>query len=451
MAANKTALDNIFKNVYEDGVSEAVNNRNPLRDIITTESSPFTGRKIIKAAHTSRNVSPMFVGEDAPFADAGRQGYVNMEVLQKKMMARIRMTYEVMQHSTSSEGAFISARKSEMQYIIDDLAQRDEYALCQDGRGVLSHIDDNTPSGSTTLEVDNPGGASSDTFGNRFIQPGMYIAAVSPSGTFRVDTSSDARSVRRVTAASSDGASITLDSAPPTVWADNDLLVQAANNNVSDIGGTSFERAWWGLMALVDNGDVRANYFGVTRSEVPHSQAFVDTVGTLSQNALQVAVDVVDQRLNGITNLFLCNHAVRRKIIEVAGGYTTSSATQPALRRYTDGGMNPDGGTVAFTQQEISWGGIPVRVIRDFPINVIMLLDTNQCGLMEYVSEKGKWLDEDGQVLRIDGGGGAEVRDAFWAAYRIMKQNYMDMPAVTARLEGLDGDTVEVARALGTG
>ena len=369
MAANKTALDAIFKDVYEDGVSEAVSNRNPLRDIIVTESSPFTGRKIIKAAHTSRNVSPMFVGEDSPFADAGRQGYVNMSVQQKKMMARIRMTYEVMQHSTSNEGAFISARKSEMQYIIDDLAQRDEYALTQDGRGVLAHIDDTDPDDSTSLSVDNPGGITNNTFGNRYIQPGMYVAAVSSSGSMR--TVSGASSVRKVASVASGGGSITLDTACPSNWANNDLIVQAANANVSSLDGTSYERAWWGLMALVDDGTYRSSYFGVTRSNVPHSNAYVrSSTGALSQNLLQVAVDVVDQRLNGITNLFLCHHSVRRKIIEVAGGYTSSTSSQPALRRYT--GMeaqNPDGGTRAFTQQEISWGGVPVRVIRDFPLN----------------------------------------------------------------------------------
>lgn len=451
MAANKTALDSIFKNIYEDGIAEAVNNRNPLRDIITTETSDFSGRKIIMAAHTSRNISPMFVGEDSPFADAGRQGYVNLEVTQKKMMARIRMTWEVMVDSTSSEGAFTSARESEMRYIIDDLAQRDEYALCQDGRGVLAHINEGTPSGNTTLELDNPGGQlNMSTFGNRFIQPGMHIAAVSPTGTYR-SQSGTASSVRTVTAVNADGTDVTLNANPPSNWANNDLIVQAANTSVNDVLGTSYERAWWGLMALVDDNTYRSNYFGVDRNEVPYTKAYVETGGTLSQNFLQTAVDVVDQRLNGVTNLFLCNHAVRRKIIEVAGGYTSQTSSQPALRRYT--GMeaqNPDGGTQAFTQQEISWGGVPVRVIRDFPINVIMLLDTNQCGLREFVSERGKWVDEDGQVFRIDGGGGASVRDAYWAAYRIRKQNFMDMPAVTARLH-VTGDTVKVTRALGTG
>lgn len=442
MPANKTALDAIFKDVYEDGISEAVNNRNPLRDIITTESSPFTGRQIIKAAHTSRNVSPMFVGEDSPFADAGRQGYVNMEVKQKKMMARIRMTYEVMQHSMSNEGAFISARESEMNYLADDLSLRDEYALTQDGRGVLARLDETTPSGNATVELDAPGGITGDAFGNRYVQPGMYVAAVSPSGTYRA-ASGTASSVRRVESCNSDGTDIVLDSSPESNWTNSDFLVQAANAGVNDIGGTSFERAWWGLMALVDDGTYRSNYYGVTRTAVPHSNAYVvPSAGALSENLLQTTVDVVDQKLNGVANLFLCHHSVRRQVISI---------TDSRRRYYGEQVMDPDPGTKAFTQGNMTWGGLEIRVIRDFPLETIMLLDTAQCGLQEYVSESGKWVDEDGQVLIRVGAGGVESRDSYEAWYRIMKQNYMDCPAVCARLDGVTGDTVVVTRSLGTG
>ena len=109
--ADKQALDAIFKEVFEEGVAEGVNNKNPLRDVIKTERVPFRGREIVRLSHTSRNVSPMFVGEDSAFADAGNQGYSRMFVDQRKLMSRLRLTWEVMQDSTSNEGAFISARK----------------------------------------------------------------------------------------------------------------------------------------------------------------------------------------------------------------------------------------------------------------------------------------------------------------------------------------------------
>src|SRR3990167_5638959 len=157
MGADKQALDVIFKEVYEDGVSEGVHQKNPLRDLISTEKVPFKGLEIQRLMHTSRNVSPMFVGEDSAFAEAGQQGYAKFSIDQKKLMSRLRLTWEGMQDSTSTEGAFISARKSEMQYLIDDMSRRDEYALATDGRGVLALVDESDPDGNTTLELDAPG------------------------------------------------------------------------------------------------------------------------------------------------------------------------------------------------------------------------------------------------------------------------------------------------------
>ena len=234
--ADKQALDAIFKEVFEEGVSEGVHNKNPLRDFLKSEKVPFKGLEISKLMHTSRNVSPMFVGEDSAFADSGSQGYVRFNIDQKKLMSRLRMTYEVMQDSTATEGAFISARKSEMQYLIDDMSRRDEYALNSDGRGVLALVDE-SPSG-TTLDVDAPGGITHDSFGNRFISVGMFIGAINPNtGGLRT-------SIRKVAETPAAGSTIVNDASTYTGWANNDYIVQAANSSVTDVLDTSYEHAW---------------------------------------------------------------------------------------------------------------------------------------------------------------------------------------------------------------
>ena len=431
--ADKQALDAIFKDVFEEGVSEGVNNANPLRDVLKSERVPFRGREIVKLAHTGRNVSPMFVGEDAAFADAGNQSYSRLFVDQRKLMSRIRMTWEVMTDSTSNEGAFISARKSEMQYLIDDMARRDEYALTSDGRGVLCLVDE-SPSG-TVLDVDAPGGITNDNFGNRFISVGMWIAAVNPA------TGLTRTTIHKVTAVNSNGADITVDSATHTGWANNDYIVQAANSAVTDVADTSYERAWWGLMALVDDGTYRANYFGVSRSDVPVYSSYVTaSTGALSVDVMQRVSDIIDQKLGGRINLILCHHSTRRLVIQLTD----------ADRRYMGASlMKPDAGTVAFKQGDIPFGDVPVRAIRDFPLDVMMFLDTAKGGLMEYVSEPGKWVDEDGSVLaRV--GSGTSGRDAFEGWYRMRKQYFLENPAYCARLDGITGQSLVVVRAAGS-
>lgn len=431
--ADRQALDAIFKDVFEEGVAEGVNNKNPLRDLIKTEKVPFKGREIIRAAHTSRNVSPQFVGEDSAFADAGNQGYSRMFVDQKKLMSRLRMTWEIMQDSTSSEGAFVSARKSEMEYLIDDMARRDEYALNSDGRGVLAVVN-GTPS-TTTLAVKSPAGITNTNFGNRFISAGQFIGAVDPAtGNLRT-------SIRKVTAVANSGASVTVDAATFTGWVASDYLVHVANSAVTDINDTSYERAWWGLMALVDDGTYRASYFGLDRSTVPAYSSYVTaSTGALSTDLIQRVSDVVDQKNNGKISMILAHHSTRRLVIQLTD----------ADRRYMGASLSaPDPATKAFTQGDIPFGTIPVRALRDFPLDVMMFLDVANAGFKEYVSEPGKWVDEDGSVLRIVGTGTA-ARDAWEAWYRMRKQYFLENPSFCARLDGITGQSLVVQRAVGS-
>lgn len=388
----------------------------------------------MRLSHTSRNISPMFVGEDSAFADAGNQGYSRMFVDQRKLMSRLRMTWEVMQDSTSSEGAFISARKSEMQYLIDDMARRDEYALNSDGRGVLA-IGNSGTYNTTTLTLKGPGGITNANFGNRFISTGMYLAAVNPNtGAIRT-------SVRKVTAVANSGTTVTLDSGTQTGWADGDYIVQAANSAVTDVLDTSFEHAWWGVMALVDDGTYRASYFGLDRTQVPAYSSYVTaSTGALSTDLIQRVSDIVDQKLNGKVTNMLAHHSTRRLLIQLTD----------ADRRYMGASLlRPDPGTVAFKQGDIPFGEVPVRALRDFPLDVLMFLDIQNAGFKEYVSEPGKWVDEDGSVLwRV--GTGTAGRDAFEAWYRMRKQYFLEYPAYCARLDGVTGQSLVVQRAAGS-
>jgi len=375
----------------------------------------------------------MFSGEDTLLADAGQQGYSRMFVDQRKLTSRIRMTWEVMQDSTSNEGAFISARKSEMQYLIDDMARRDEYALNSDGRGVLAFL--NGAATGATWPVDNPGGITNTNFGNRFISVGMQIGAVNPaSGALRT-------SVRRVIAVNNAGTQVTFDAATFTGWADNDYLVQVANSAVTDVLDSSFEHAWWGLMALVDDGTYRASYYGLDRTAVPAYSSYVTaSTGALSTDLIQRVSDIVDQKLNGKISMILAHHSTRRLVIQLTD----------ADRRYTQASLlRPDPATVAFKQGDIPFGDVPVRALRDFPLDVMIFLDLQNAGFKEYVSEPGKWVDEDGSVLwRV--GTGTSARDAFEAWYRMRKQYFLEYPAYCARLDGITGQSLVVQRAAGS-
>lgn len=433
--ANTQVIGGVLKTVYEDFVAEATNNKYPLKDLYRWENAEYAGQEVVYTAHVTRNVSPMWVGEDSAFADAGSQGYVKVHIGQRKLMARVRLTAEAIADSMKSEGAFKSARKDEMNRLIDDIARMEEYSCTSDGRGVLALIDDASPNGSTTLTVDAPGGITGDDFGNRFFLPGMYVIAVNPAtGELRTQA-------RKVVSCSSDGTSIVLDATCDASWADNDYLVQAANSSVSSILDTSYEHAAWGLTALFDDGTYRTNYFNVDRNLYPQYQAYVKaSTGALSEDLFQQVADVVDQRLGGEIDLMTAHHSVRRLIIQL---------TQ-ADRRYSGSNLQkPDAGTTAFTMGDIPFGGVPIKAIRTHPLAMLFGIDKKNSGFVRYGSEKGKWVDEDGSVL-VRVGSGSSGRDSFEGWYRKRYQNHVRYPGKNFRLDGITGQSLIVVREAGS-
>lgn len=432
--ANTITVDGLFKTNFEPVIANQVNDKNPLKAILRTETVPYGGSSTEYTARVSRNISPMFTGEDGAMADAGSQGHVKVRVGQKKLMGRVRITPEAMLDTSKGEYAWKQARKDEMDGLISDLARREEYALTLDGRGVLARVDDATPNGSTTLEVDAPGGVTGDDFGNRFVMRGQFVGFIDPAtGALR-------SGVRKVMSVSSDGASIVLDSAVGSTVADNDYIVQAANSSVTDIGDTSYENAFWGLLALFDDGTYRTNYFDVDRDTYDAYKSYVRaSTGALSLDVMQLAADIVDQKLNGKTSLLLMHHAVRRLYIAIL----------QAERRYSGPNLQvPDGGTVAFKQGDLTMGEVPIKALRDMPLSMVIGLDAEQAEIVKYESEAGKWVDEDGRIL-VRVGSGTSARDAFEAWYRIRRQYHARKPAVCWRLDGITGTSFVVVRPAG--
>lgn len=438
VGADSTAVFGLYKEVFEEGIAEGVNNANPLSDIFKPEKVDYKGGKgQTFEAHVGRNPSPMFVAEDGAFAGAGAQRHINGTVHVRKMMARIRLTQEAMDDSVSSEAAWKSAKKDEMTRIIDDIARREEFALSCDGRGILCAVNAASPSNSATLAVDNPGNIVNSNFGNRFIQVGMYVAAVNPAdGSIRAG-------VQKVLSVSDDGTSITLDAAPNAAWADDDYLVQAANSSVTDILDTSYEHAYWGLPALVDDGTNRANYYEVQRSSVPLYKSYVvSSAGALATDAMQRTSDVLFQKLNGSVTRLLMHPSVRReflKLTEADRRYTALAnsldRTNPGTKSFGDPGGDSEMGTV------------PVTPIRTLGLDQVYFLDEKRMSAKQYVAEPGRFVDEDGSILVRDGVGD-NARHAFEAWWFARKQNFLGNPAVCARWDGVTGQTLVVVPEL---
>jgi hypothetical protein len=430
MGADTTALSGLAKDVFEQGISEGVNNSFPLTEEFPVEQVDWKGGLGHKFSHHhGRNVSPFFAGEDSAYPVAGQQLHSQGRIDMRKMMARLRMTEEAMADLVSSEASFRNGMTDEKTRLVDDIARREEHALGMDGRGVLALVD--SGSSGTTIELDAPGNIAGNDFGNRFIDVGMYIAAVNPAtGALRSN-------VEKVTAVNSDGSDVTVEADPS--WTENDYIVHAANTSVTDILDTSYEKAYWGLPALIDDGTNRDNYYGILRSQVESLKSYVvSSVGALSLDVAQRTSDVVFQKLGGIINVILMHPSVRREYIKLLD----------ADRRYTSGDLqNPNGGTRAFTQGDLSIGEVAIKALRSVGLAQVYFLDTKKSGFKRYVAEPGKFMDRDGSVW-VREGSGTTARHAYEATYFSRKQYFAKNPGLNARWDGVTGQTLVVVRDL---
>ena len=429
-----TVLSGLEKDVFEQAVSEGVNNAFPLRDVFKLEKVEYKGGAgHVFSHHNGRNVSPMASREDGAMAEAGSQNHVKGRIDIRKVTARLRMTAEAMEFYTSSEATFKNAMADEKTRLIDDIAYRNEFYLATDGRGVLARLTDDPGTG-TDVDVDRPGniGSAGGSFGNRFIQKGMFVAAIVPS------TGAIRSGIAKVSAVNSDGSDFTSAAAVDTAWATDDYLVQAANSSVTSVLDTSYEAAPWGLPALVDDGTNRDNYFGLSRTDVPSLKSYVvASAGAFSLDLAQRTADVVNQKLGGEIDKLVMHHSVRREYVKLLA----------ADRRYNDSAaQKPDGGTAAMMQGDLTLGGVDVKAIRSIGLAQVYFLDTKRSGFKTYQAEAGKFEDRDGSMWQREGTG-STARHAFEALWYQWYQNFCTNPGFNARWDGVTGQTLVVVRA----
>ncbi len=431
---DSTILSGLEKDIFEKGVSEGVNNAFPLKDFFkaeTTDADYLGGGGHLWSHHTGRNVSPMFVREGSAFAAAGAQRHVKGRIDIRKMMARLYMTAEAMEFYTRSEASYANAVTDEKTRLVDDIAFREEYAISADGRGVLALLSDDPGTG-TDIDVDAPANIPGTSFGNRFIQRDMFIGAVDPAtGALRAG-------IVKVSDVNTDGSDFTSTAAVDTIWADNDYLVQAANADVTSVLDTSFEAAYWGLPALIDDGTNRDNYFGISRTDAPSLKSYVvASAGAFSLDLAQRTADVVNQKLGGVIDTMVMHHSVRREYIKLLN----------ADRRYSGADLkSPNGGTTAMTQGDLSLGEVKVKAIRSIGLAQVYFLDTKKSKFKTYTAEAGKFEERDGSIWVRDGSGNS-ARHAFEAWWYAWKQNFCENPGFNARWDGVTGQTLVVVRA----
>jgi hypothetical protein len=179
--ADTQIIGGTLKLVYEDFVAEQTNNKFPLKDQFKWVDVDFAGSEVVYDAHVTRNISPMFCGEDGAFADAGAQQSIKVHIGQRKLMARVRLTSEAIHDSMKSEGAFQGGGAKTKWRGSSTTSRAPKNTRSRATAAACFASSTATPTRARRSPSIQPGGIAGADFGNRFILPGMYVGAVDPA------------------------------------------------------------------------------------------------------------------------------------------------------------------------------------------------------------------------------------------------------------------------------
>lgn len=419
------AFEEVLKIRYEKGIINALNNEQPLLSDMKKETEGWSGKQVTFPIKLKRNFSAAATAEHGTLHEAGKQVYKDFVIPVKYNHGRIRLSAAVMKASANNKGAFARALGSEIDGLVEDIANYRGRVIWGWGKGVLALVNGDPGTG-TTVTVDAPHGVAGSVNGARYIQPGMYVMFINPG-----DGTARAGGARTVTTVAADGNSFDVSAAMNAAVADNDYIVISNFATSTDAADTTYDKEQMGLLGMVDTTSFVSTFHGIDRSTDPGNylqSTVISNVGALSADVMQRAIDTVYQKSRGMTDCIYCEHSVRRAYLVMLEND----------RRYMGASlMTPDGGTKAAKQKEIDFGGIPLRADKDAPYGMMFGLQKDT--FTRWVLSEGEWADETGAILRF-----VQDVDSYEAIYRIFDNFSCEKGSVNWKLDGITANAVVV-------
>lgn len=390
----------ILKEVYGDTVHEQINTetRSYAHFKREADQSKWEGEIFVEALRKGRNTGIKAAAERGLLPDADRQKYAELRIPNRYVYGSIEVTAQILKEAKTNRAAFLNAMESEMSGLVEDCANFMERVIWGYGNGQLALVN-GAGSGTTTLNVDTPGGIAGAVNGARFLRPGQVIA-IHASGAAPSNTPNAVRTVDTVAA---DGTSVVLTATVSSGEAvDNGWITNGVSRGGVLQGSVSLEPM--GLVGIIDDGTFVTTLHALSRTTNPifKSKRFAG-VGGLDEDLLHRAFDAIDELSGKSPNWLTAHHSVHREFIRL----TQSD------RRYTgEHLMRPDAGiTGGGKKREVPFNGLTIEKARYAPYGALYIIDDTP--LKRYVNTEGEWADEDGSVLsRVSG------QDVFQAYYR---------------------------------
>ena len=283
MITTQTA-DSVLKSYYLGVVSDQLDKTvNPLLAEIKKTASDVWGRDVRKAVRFGVSGGVGAGTEDGDLPKALSSGYAQFVAPLKNLYGTIEVSDKAIRASENNEGAFVNLLNDEMGSLVRSSAFNFSRMLFGDGSGKLASITAIPSTGDTEYTVDS---------------------AINLAEGMVVDIySADTRDTAGAVIASVDRATnkIAFEGTVSNVAADDVIYMQ----NSKDLEIT-------GLKAIFEAEEL----YGITRTGkswlTPYTKS---SFGAMSEDALQEAIDGVEEYGGGKVNFIVCSRGVRRKLI----------------------------------------------------------------------------------------------------------------------------------------
>ncbi len=348
------SADSALKSFYLDAVAQQLNTEvNPLLAKIKQSTADVWGKEVRRLAQYGVNGGVGAGTEEGSLPAAGGNNYDQFVTTLKNLYGTIEISDKAVRASENSAGAFVDLLNAEMEGLLRSSAFNFGRMLFGDGSGILCTVSAVSGNVVTVDSVKN-------------VIEGMTVDVLDADG----DQVSGV-TARRITAVDRTGKTVTLSGGALTgVVAGCTLCVQGSHNLELTGLGAIFK----------DDGTL----YGLSRAERPWMVPYIkESVGTISENAIQTAIDYLEETAGSRVDMIVCSWGVKR-------------ALQAVL---AESRMQTDMAELAGGYRTITYNGIPVVADRFCPAGTMYLLNTRDFCLHQLCD--WKWLEgDDGKVLR---------------------------------------------------
>ena len=342
----------------------------------SAEGIDFVGNEFRIPQKAERNNAVGFRSENEQLPAPGRSTYTYLQEPMRYAYASFNITGQLIKASESSEGAFKSAFKAEMEDTTLALKLDVNRAAHGDGSGKVADVTVNQSSGGTTLEVDT----TVNFYGGEIVDVADATGAVISAA-------------HTVTAIDRAGLELTLSPAlGANVDAATDFLVRASSDSTVAAPNNSQNREIQGLDSIVSASGV---LHGLNPANYAWWKAYVDNVGgAISEDVIRDAKDAVgfEQGLdvdNGLDFALITTRGIRSRFAKLL---------QTNTRRFNDANVTKVHGGY----EVVTFDGNPIFTDDQTRPGTMYGLALNR--LFWSQMSDWEWLEEDGKVLKWDAG-----------------------------------------------